>query len=288
MRKFFLGVGKALTFPSRAIRSIIAFFRAEPTEQPLGEMLASIPTSREFRDAILEQFEAFRKHLLRALLALILATIAGWFLTEPVIALLAGPVGGPERLQIIDLTESIGVFMKIAVLLGLAISIPYIAFEFWLFAAPGLKPRARLTSLVAIPITALLFYLGILFTYRYMLPPAINFLINFGEFQANPTAEKYYNLLTRLLLWIGLFFEFPLVVYILTSMGVVQPKALAARWRLAVIVIAVIAAVITPTTDMGSMALVMAPMIVLYFISIGLSFAASAARNRRAPTTGES
>ncbi|MCZ7550459.1 MAG: twin-arginine translocase subunit TatC [Anaerolineales bacterium] len=143
MRKFFLGVGKALTFPSRAIRSIIAFFRAEPTEQPLGEMLASIATSREFRDAILEQIEAFRKHLLRALLALILATIAGWFLTEPVIALLAGPVGGPERLQIIDLTESIGVFMKIAVLLGLAISIPYIAFEFWLFAAlKAQTPRA--------------------------------------------------------------------------------------------------------------------------------------------------
>lgn len=297
MRNFFRGAWSVVAFPfralwwivnlpSRAVRAVIAFFRTEPEEHSFVEMFGSLTQTGEARQKLIEALsdhvESFRKHLFRSLLALALASMAGWFLAEPVIAILASPIGGPQHLQIIDLTESIGVFLKIAVLLGLVISIPYIAFEFWLFAAPGLKPRERVTSLVAIPLTALLFYLGILFTYRYMFPPAIDFLTHFGNFQVNPTAEKYYNLLTRLLLWIGLFFEFPLVIYLLTSMGAVQPKALAKQWRLAIVIIAVIAAVITPTTDMGSMTLVMAPMIVLYFISIGLSFAAHAARNRRA------
>jgi sec-independent protein translocase protein TatC len=295
MRKFFRGVWKIVTAPFRALRWLVKlpyraiqfahhFLTVEPEAGARAETLLATLQEKGARQDIWNHIEALRKHLFRSLLALILATIVGWFFTDPVLTLLAAPVGGPQNLQVIDLTESIGVFMKVAVMLGLGISIPYIAFEFWLFAAPGLRPRERRTSLIGLPLTALLFYLGVLFTYRFMLPPAIDFLIHFGEFTSNPTAEKYYNLITRLLIWIGLFFEFPLVIYILTSIGFVKPKQLARQWRLAIIIIGVIAAVITPTTDMGSMALVMAPMIILYFISIGLSFAAYAARKRRAET----
>jgi sec-independent protein translocase protein TatC len=277
MRKFFRGVWMVLSAPFRALWRVVAIplrvvraMRQFLTREPE-------PANQDFWHHV----EVLRKHLFRSLAALLLATVVGWFFTDPVIALLAAPVGGPQNLQVIDLTESIGVFMKVAVMLGLGISIPYIAFEFWLFAASGLRPRERQTSLIGIPLTALLFYLGMFLTYRFMLPPAIDFLMQFGNFTANPTAEKYYNLVTRLLFWIGLFFEFPLIIYILTSIGIVKPKQLAEQWRLAIIIIGVIAAVITPTTDMGSMALVMAPMIVLYFISIGLSFGAYAARKRR-------
>jgi sec-independent protein translocase protein TatC len=293
MRKFFGGVWTVITAPFRALwwviklpyrgfRFVHHFLTFEPEEGQLTENLLAAIRQKEALQSLSEHVEAFRKHLFRSVIALVLATIVGWFFTEPVLTLLSTPVGGPQNLQVIDLTESIGVFMKIAVMLGLGISIPYIAFEFWLFAAPGLRPRERRTSLIAIPLTALLFYLGILFTFRYMLPPAIDFLMHFGEFTSNPTAEKYYNLITRLLVWVGLFFEFPLIIYILTSIGFVKPKQLAQQWRLAIIIIGILAAVITPTVDIGSMALVMAPMIVLYFISIGLSFAAYGAKVRRA------
>jgi sec-independent protein translocase protein TatC len=83
------------------------------------------------------------------------------------------------------------------------------------------------------------------------------------------------------MLWIGLFFEFPLVVYVLTSIGLVKPKLLLQQWRIAVIVIAVIAAAITPTIDPVTMGLTMLPMIFLYFISIGLSFIAFAGRRQK-------
>lgn len=281
MSKFFRALWFIITFPFRAVWWIVTLpFRAVRSARNFLTFELS-EDSDWSKQSVWDHIEVLRKHLLRALIVLILATIAGWFITEPVTTLLAAPVGGPQNLQVIELTESIGVFMKIAVMLGLGISIPYIAFEIWYFAAYGLHPRERQTTLLAIPLTALLFYLGIYFTYRWMLPPAIDFLLNFGEFTANPTAERYYSLLTRLLVWIGLFFEFPLVVYLLTSIGAVKPKQLAQQWRVAVVAIAVIAAMVTPTTDMGSMALVMAPMIVLYLIGVLLSYVAYAARMRR-------
>ncbi len=283
MRKFFRAVWLVVTFPFRAVWWILTLpFRAvRSAHHFLTFELSEDDDEKRSKLGIWDHVEILRKHLLRALVALMLASIAGWFMAEPVTALLAVPMGGTQNLQVIDLTESIGVYMKIAVMLGLGFSIPYIAFELWYFAAHGLHPRERQTTLLAIPLTALLFYTGIYFTYRWMLPPAIEFLANFGDFTTVPTAERYYGLLTRLLVWIGLFFEFPLVVYLLTSIGVVKPNQLAQQWRVAVVAIAVIAAMVTPTTDMGSMALVMAPMIVLYLIGILLSYVAYAARMRR-------
>jgi sec-independent protein translocase protein TatC len=87
------------------------------------------------------------------------------------------------------------------------------------------------------------------------------------------------------MIWIGLFFEFPLVIYILTSMGMIRPDVLARQWRLAIVVIAILAAVVTPTIDPVNMGLVMLPMSLLYFVSIGLSYVAYAGRRRNLSKT---
>jgi sec-independent protein translocase protein TatC len=80
--------------------------------------------------------------------------------------------------------------------------------------------------------------------------------------------------------WIGLFFEFPLIIYVLTSIGLVKPQILAEQWRIAIVIIAILAAAITPTVDPVNMGLVMLPMTLLYFISIGLSYIAYAGRKQ--------
>ena len=163
--------------------------------------------------------------------------------------------------------------------------LPYIAFELWLFAAPGLKPRDRKLGLFGIPLAAVLFLMGIACTYYLLLPPALPFLANFTKIPQAWTANNYFGFVTSLMLWIGLFFEFPLVIYILTSIGLVKPKVLAQQWRLAIVIIAIIAAIITPTIDPVNMGLVMLPMSLLYFVSIGLSYIAYAGRMRNAPKT---
>jgi sec-independent protein translocase protein TatC len=134
--------------------------------------------------------------------------------------------------------------------------------------------------LIGIPLATILFLTGIAFTYFLLLPTALPFLGGFTEIQQFWTAQDYFGFITGLMIWLGLFFEFPLVIYILTSMGFIKPAALAKQWRLAIVIIAILAAAITPTIDPVNMALVMLPMSLLYFISIGLSYVAYAGRRR--------
>ncbi len=298
MRKFMTGAGRVITFPFRLIFNIVAFpFKAvhrfyvflntEPDERPITDIFADIATQPEVRSQLWDQVEDFRKHLLRSVAVLALFVIASFWVTQPMLGFLAEPVGGLEKLQAIEVTEEIGVFMRVAMTVGIAIAFPYIAFEFWLFAAPGLKPREKKMGLVGIPLAAVLFLVGMAFTFKVLLPAALPFLGSFTTISQFWSAKEYFAFITGLMLWIGLFFEFPLVIYVLTSIGLVQPKFLAEQWRLAVVIIAVIAAAITPTVDPVNMGLVMAPMILLYFISIGLSYIAYAGRRKKNAETQE-
>jgi sec-independent protein translocase protein TatC len=168
--------------------------------------------------------------------------------------------------------------MRVALLIGFAAALPYIAFELWLFAAPGLHRGSRFTGLLAIPLVVIFFVAGMAFAYFAMLPTALPFLLNFLGMNPQIRPSSYITFVTGLMFWIGVAFEFPLVVYVLAAVGFVNHKMLIDQWRFAVVIIAVLAATITPTVDPVNMSLVMAPMIVLYFISIGLAYLARRGR----------
>jgi len=227
-----------------------------------------------------DQVETLRMHLLRAIIALALTVGVSFFFTQEIIDFLAIPVGGLDKLIAIEVTESVGVFMRVALLSGIALAIPYIAFEIWWFAAPGLRPRERKMGLVGIPLATIFFIGGAAFTYFLMLPTALHFLINFMGIKADLRPQSYFTFVTGLMFWIGASFEFPLVIYVLSAIGLIKPRALAQQWRLAIVVISILAAVVTPTIDPVNQGLVMAPMILLYFVSIGLSYLAYAGRKK--------
>lgn len=298
MRNFFIGLWRVITFPFRLIFNIIAFpFRAtarffkflneEPEERPITEVFVDLATNSDTRQMMWEQVEALRMHILRVLVVLAVAVIASFWFAERLMEFMAVPVGGLESLQAIDPTEGIGVFMRVALMTGIAISSPYIAFEVWLFAAPGLRSREKKIGLAGIPMAAFFFILGLAFTFYVLLPPAIPFLGGFTKIVQSWSAQRYFSLITNLMLWLGLFFEFPLVVYILTSIGIIQPKFLAEQWKIAVVLISILAAAVTPTVDPVNMGLVMIPMVLLYFISIGLSYIAYAGRKRVNAAAGQ-
>ncbi len=291
MRKFFQGMWRVVTFPFRLVFSILTFpFRmvyrfvkflnTDPEERPIADVFSDLVTNTDTREMLWEQIEALRMHILRAVIVLAIAVIAAFWVAQDVMNYLAIPVGGLEKLQAIQVTEEIGVFMRVAMMVGVAVAFPWIAMEVWLFAAPGLKPREKKFGLVGIPFATLLFLLGMSFTYFVLLPTALPFLGSFTSISQFWAAKEYFSFVTGLMIWIGVFFEFPLVIFVLSSMGLVQPKFLAEQWRIAIVIIAVIAAAVTPTIDPVNMGLVMLPMILLYFISIGLSYIAYAGRKR--------
>jgi sec-independent protein translocase protein TatC len=183
-----------------------------------------------------------------------------------------------DELVAIDVTENVGTVMRVTLLSGFTIALPYVIFEIWLFIAPALRVRSRIKGLIAIPTAIFLFVGGMAFAFFIMLPTALPFLFNFMGLSTQPRPSSYYNFVTLIMFWIGITFEFPLVIYLLANLGLITSKTLRSQWRLAMIVIAVLAAAITPTVDPVNMGLVMAPMIILYFISIGLASIAERGR----------
>ncbi len=293
MGRFLRGAGRVITFPFRAVGWIVVepgraarqfktFMNTEPEEHPLGDVFVDLTQNAQSRELFWEQVEILRKHLLRAVLAIVLGVGLAFAFTQTLINFLAKPVGGLGELRAIEVTESIGVFMKVALLAGVAIALPYVAFELWLFAAPGLRPRERWIGLMGIPLAAIFFIGGMAFTYFVMLPSALPFLLNFLGIEAQLRPQSYFDFVTGLMFWIGIAFEFPLVIYVLTGMGLVRPQPLVRNWRIAVVIIAVVAAAITPTVDPVNMGLVMLPMILLYFLSILLSYVAYSGRRKAA------
>lgn len=277
----FILTWRVISFPFKLIQRFHKFLNTSPEEHSLGDVVTSIINDSDMRSFIMHEVELFRRHLLRSVLVLGLAVLAMFKYAEPVMDFLSQPVGGLSQLQAIEVTEEIGVFMRVAMLCGIAIAFPYITFEFWWFAAPGLHPREKKMGLLGIPVATALFLSGAAFTFFVLLPSALPFLGSFTSIAQFWSAREYFSFVTGLMLWIGVFFEFPLVIYILTSIGLVKPSLLLEQWRLAIVIIAIIAAAITPTIDPVNMGLVMIPMIMLYFISIGLSYIAYAGRRKR-------
>jgi sec-independent protein translocase protein TatC len=278
----FVLIFNIIAFPFRLIGKSIEFLNTDIEDRPILDTFTTLTSEPDARASLWEHIEALRAHLLRIVIALAVGVGISFSFTEPLMQYLAIPVGGLENLQAIEVTEEVGVFMRVALTSGIAIMLPYIAFELWLFAAPGLRPRERKYGLIGIPLATILFLSGIAFTYFVLLPTALPFLGSFTEIQQFWTARDYFGFVTGLMIWLGIFFEFPLVIYILTSMGMVQPAVLSKQWRLAIVIIAILAAAITPTIDPINMGLVMLPMSLLYFVSIGLSYIAYAGRRRNA------
>lgn len=283
MRKLLSTVWRVITAPFRLItwpfRRLRDFINYEPEDTDTAEVF-----SRAFEEpsVLLDHLEALRRHLFRAIAAMFVTTAVSFIFAPRILDLLAQPIGGRDALQAIEVTESVGAFMRISLLTGFALALPYIAFEIFAFINPGLKRSERVMVLFSLPIAFLLFLGGIAFTYFVLLEPALEFLLNFMGIATVPRPSNYIRFVTNLMFWIGLAFEFPLLIYLLAGLGLVRAGTLARGWRFALVGIAVLAAAATPTVDPVNMALVMAPMIVLYFLSVVLAAIAQAGRRRRA------
>ncbi len=228
-----------------------------------------------------EHIEELRKRLLMALLALAATTAASFFFADRLIYLLAEPVGSIEALQSIEVTENISVFMRVALLCGVALAMPVILYELLLFVLPALKRNEKRWVYLAIIMGTILFLAGAAFAYYVMLPSSITFLIDFLAVETKPRLSSYINFITNLIFWMGVGFQFPLLVFTLAKLNLVSARSLARGWRYGLVVIAVLAAMITPTVDPVNMALLMAPLCVLYLISV--LFAYFAAREPKEP-----
>ncbi len=265
-------IGKWISTP---FKKTVDFFQEEPGDAP---MMDSLQLAFEEPASFLEHVGALRKHILRSIVVLLICAVIGFAFLSPLLEFIAQPIGGLSELQAVDVTEPIGVGMRVVLLAAFAVALPYIIFEIFLFIAPALPRRARVIGLFTIPLVVIFFFGGMAFAYYLILPTGLPVLLNFLNVSTQIRPSSYVRFVTNLMFWIGALFEFPLLAYILTVMRILSPSVLLKNWRIAVVVISVLSALITPTIDPINMLLVMVPLMLLYGLSILLSLLAGGKR----------
>ena len=212
-----------------------------------------------------------RKRLLFAVGGIVIGVVITMIFANQILDLLAKPIGGFESLLSIEVTENIGVFMRVTLLGGFILSLPFTFVQLYLFVQPALEPNERRWVLLAVPLAVGLFLVGAGFSYLVMLPNAIPVLVQFYGPEVLPKWKDYVDFVTSLVFWSGISFEMPLVAFVLARIGIISAAQLLKGWRVAIIVIALAAAIITPTGDPINMIILMVPLILLFALSILLA-----------------
>lgn len=249
-----------------------------------------------------DHIDVLRKHLLRALAVVLVLTAGAFYYTDFIFnTIIMGPknpnfwtyrmmcklvekfpsIGSDFCITKIDAkiinTEMAGQFtlqLNSCVMVGIILGIPYLLFELWLFVKPALHENERKSASGFVAFASFLFFLGILFGYYMICPLSINFLTNFTvspEIQNTFTIDSYLSSVMTLTLGSGVIFQLPVIIYILSKLGIMTPAFMRASRRYSTVLILIVAAIVTPTADPYTMLIVALPLFLLYELSIYIS-----------------
>jgi len=213
-----------------------------------------------------------RKRLIRSLIAVAIGSAIAFIFYDWIFYILILPAEGINLIYI-EMTEMIGTIMRVCLVSGVILSMPYLVYHGIMFVAPALTRREKKYVYLILPWIALMFAGGVVFGYFILIPPATKFLITFGSDIATPQIKvgNYVAIVTRLLLAIGVVFEMPVITTFLARLGILKPQWLANKRKVALIGAFVLAAIVTPTFDPINQSLVAIPIIALYELSIWLA-----------------
>jgi sec-independent protein translocase protein TatC len=219
----------------------------------------------------MEHLGELRTRIMRALVGVLVGTVAGFAVSERLVDYLARPIKDTgNTLVFLAVTEAFWTQMKVAVIAGLFLAAPVILWQVWAFVAPGLHKHERKYAAPFVIIGSLMFAAGGAFSLKIVTPYAISFLLSYSRPGLTPMISigSYIDFLLKFTLAFGLVFELPLAITLLSRMGLVTPKTLARNRKYAVLGAFVAAAILTPTPDMFNQTLMAGPLIILYEIGI--------------------
>lgn len=237
-------------------------------------------SAADARMPLADHLREFRKRLILAAAGILVGMVGGWFLYTPVFEALQQPVlEAAERddalvtVNFAGVATALDMQLKMAALLGVVLSAPWWLYQLWAFVAPGLKKGERRYTFGFLGAAIPLFFLGVFFAW-WVFPNAIRILTGFTpEGAANfLDAQLFMTFAMRLVIAFGLAFVFPVVMVALTWAGIVGARTWLRGWRWAVFLIFLAAAILTPTPDAITMLFMAGPMVVLYFLAVGLGF----------------
>jgi sec-independent protein translocase protein TatC len=228
----------------------------------------------------LDHLEELRRRIVYSIAAVAVGFFACWWKVERIYEVMQRPImdalkanGLAEKLVYLNPTEPFNLYLKIAALAGLFLTSPFVLYQVWMFISPGLYRKEKRYVVPFMVSTIALFTSGGYFGYKIVYPAALNFLIAFGkQFQPMITIGEYTSLFLSIILGMGLIFEMPILVFFLALMGIISAGFMWKNFRYSILVIFILAAIVTPTTDILNMCIFAAPMIALYALSIGVAW----------------
>jgi len=230
-------------------------------------------------NSFMGHFSELRRRVVLILIIYLISTIVGFVLHREVLEVIVKPVEQINELTqglpvFTNITEFWGVVMKVSLLTGLLISFPFISFQVLAFMLPGLRANERKFALIVLPGSIISFYLGSAFGFFILVPPAIKFLVFFGGDISAPLIRigSLVELTTNLMIWMGISFQLPIVMYLLTVLRVLDHNKFKSLRKWFIVVAFILGAIITPTFDPVNQLIVAIPIIILYEVGFLLSW----------------
>jgi sec-independent protein translocase protein TatC len=249
-----------------------------------GNTVDEVTDAAEGEMSFLDHLEELRWRIVKMLIGVVVGGVLCWvfidfimndILLKPVVRVNANLVPGqqPIHLQNLKPFGQVFLYMEVAFIGGVILSIPNILYQLWKFIAPGLLPRERKYISGIVVFSSVCFLAGIAFAYFVMLPTALEFFAGFGtpEIENNIAVNEYMNFIISVMLAAGVVFELPMVSWFLSKLGILTPAFMRHYRRHSIVVIFILAAVLTPGTDPVSQILLAVPLLALYELSIGIS-----------------
>ncbi len=230
--------------------------------------------------SFLEHLEELRQRLLRSIVSIVVAAGVCFYFADDIYGYLARPL--TDTLRALNLSDKLvytnpvdpfNLYIKLSIVSGLFLASPFVLWQLWLFISPGLYRHEKRYVLPFVFLTSSLFISGGFFAYKLAFPAALRFLVGYGHrFQPMVTINEYMDLVITIIVAVGLVFELPVVILVLSIFGIVTPRFLWKNFRYAVLITAILAAGIVPSPDMATVFVVWVPLVGLYVLSIGLSW----------------
>jgi sec-independent protein translocase protein TatC len=247
------------------------------TASPLDEA-PEVPDGELPKMSFLDHLEELRKRLIVSIIAIGAGFLACWNFADKIYAWIQAPLTkflppGDQKLAYTHLTEPFMLYMKVAFFAAIFAASPIIMWQVWRFISPGLYKRERRYAAPFIIFATLFFVLGGYFGYKVILPGACAFFVETGkQFKQMIKIDEYFGFASTIMLASGAVFETPILIFFLARLGIVTPAFLLQKSKWAIVLSFIIAAVLTPSPDMVNQTMLALPMIVLYFIGVGVAF----------------
>lgn len=232
--------------------------------------------NEDFKEmTFLEHLEELRWTIINSLIGIVVAAIVSWFFIDFIIndILLYPAKRVGVKLQNLKPFGQLFLYFQVAFFSGLILSLPWVVYQIWRFIEPALHKHEKRYVLAVVIFTSLCFLLGAVFAYFIMLPYSLNFAFTFGSLNIENkfAVDEYLSVVISLIILSGVVFELPMLSFFLTKLGLLTPQLMRKHWRIAIVLILILAAIITPTVDPVNQSLLAIPLFLLYEVSIWVS-----------------